>query len=73
MRDVKGETCRRYAKSRVRRFKDGSSQAIADGTIRRELNVLRRHKLLPQRGILECDGCNTAKIPTIEGPLADPR
>jgi integrase len=39
--DVKGETCRRYAKSRVRRFKDGSSQAIADGTIRRELNVLQ--------------------------------
>jgi len=39
--DVKGETCRRYAKSRVRRFKDGKSQPIADGTIRRELNVLQ--------------------------------
>jgi len=39
--DVKGETCRRYAKSRVRRFKDGTTQPIADGTLRRELNVLQ--------------------------------
>jgi integrase len=39
--DVKGETCRRYAKSRVRRFADGTTQPIADGTIRRELNVLQ--------------------------------
>lgn len=39
--DVKGETCRRYAKSRVRRFKDGTEQPIANGTIRRELNVLQ--------------------------------
>lgn len=39
--DVKRETCRRYAKSRVRHFKDGTTQAIADGTVRRELNVLQ--------------------------------
>lgn len=39
--DVKGETCRRYAKSRVRRFKDGATQPISDGTLRRELNVLQ--------------------------------
>lgn len=39
--DVKGETCRRYAKSRVRRFKDGTTKPISDGTIRRELNVLQ--------------------------------
>lgn len=39
--DVKGETCRRYARSRVRRFKDGTVQPIADGTVRRELNVLQ--------------------------------
>jgi integrase len=38
---VKGETCRRYAKSRVRRFKDDSTAPIAEGTIRRELNVLQ--------------------------------
>lgn len=39
--DVKGETCRRYSKSRVRSFKDGTTQPIADGTVRRELNVLQ--------------------------------
>ncbi|NOX39618.1 MAG: site-specific integrase [Alphaproteobacteria bacterium] len=39
--DVKGETCRRYGKSRVRRFKDGTTRPISDGTIRRELNVLQ--------------------------------
>ncbi|MCB1469703.1 MAG: site-specific integrase [Rhizobiaceae bacterium] len=39
--DVKGETCRRYRKSRVRHFKDGTTQPIGDGTIRRELNVLQ--------------------------------
>lgn len=39
--DVKGETCRRYAKSRVRTFKDGTSKPISDGTIRRELNALQ--------------------------------
>lgn len=39
--DVKGETCRRYARSRVRTLKDGTSTPIADGTIRRELNVLQ--------------------------------
>ncbi|MFU1479071.1 site-specific integrase [Roseovarius sp. C7] len=39
--DVKGETCRRYAKSRVRRFKDGSTQPIGDGTVRRELGALQ--------------------------------
>jgi integrase len=39
--DVKGETCRRYAKSRVRRFKDGTSQPIGDGTVRRELAALQ--------------------------------
>ena len=41
MSDVKGETCRRYAHSRIRVFKDGTNRAIADGTIRRELNVLQ--------------------------------
>lgn len=39
--DVKGETCRRYAKSRVRKFKDGTTRPITAGTIRRELNVLQ--------------------------------
>jgi len=39
--DVKGETCRRYAKSRTRTFKDGATQPISPGTIRRELNVLQ--------------------------------
>jgi integrase len=39
--DVKGETCRRYASSRVRRLKDGTTRRISDGTIRRELNVLQ--------------------------------
>lgn len=39
--DVKGETCRRYAKTRVRSFKDGTTQAISAGTVRRELNVLQ--------------------------------
>jgi integrase len=39
--DVKGETCRRYAKSRVRLFKDGTTKPISDGTVRRELNVLQ--------------------------------
>ncbi|OAO05377.1 hypothetical protein A8B76_02740 [Roseovarius indicus] len=39
--DVKGETCRRYANSRVRRFKDGSTQPIGDGTVRRELGALQ--------------------------------
>lgn len=39
--DVKGETCRRYAKSRVRRFKDGTTRSITAGTVRRELNVLQ--------------------------------
>ncbi|MBL3596147.1 integrase [Rhodovulum sulfidophilum] len=38
---VSGGTCRRYAKSRVRRFKDGSTCPISPGTIRRELNVLQ--------------------------------
>jgi integrase len=38
---VKGETCRRYAKSRIRTFKDGTTQPIAPGTVRRELNVLQ--------------------------------
>lgn len=35
--DVKGETCRRYGKSRVSKF----GKPISDGTIRRELNVLQ--------------------------------
>lgn len=41
--DVKAETCRRYARSRVRLFKDPErkSQPIANGTLRRELNVLQ--------------------------------
>ncbi len=39
--DVKGETCRRYAKSRVRVFKDGTTRPVSDGTTRRELNVLQ--------------------------------
>lgn len=39
--DVKGETCRRYGKSRIRRFKDGTTKPISEGTIRRELNVLQ--------------------------------
>jgi integrase len=41
--DVKGETCRRYAKSRVRTFKDETRepQPISNGTLRRELNVLQ--------------------------------
>lgn len=39
--DVKGETCRRYGKTRIRRFKDQASQPISDGTVRRELNVLQ--------------------------------
>jgi hypothetical protein len=39
--DVKGETCRRYAKNRLKRFKDGRVEPIADGTIRGELNVLQ--------------------------------
>lgn len=39
--DVKGEICRRYARSRIRRFKDGSERPIGGGTIRRELNVLQ--------------------------------
>jgi integrase len=39
--DVKGETCRRYGLSRIRTFKDGTTQAISPGTIRRELNVLQ--------------------------------
>lgn len=39
--DVKGETCRRYAKSRVRVLKDGTVHEISDGTARRELNVLQ--------------------------------
>lgn len=39
--DVKGETCRRYAKSRLQRLKSGETRAISDGTIRRELNVLQ--------------------------------
>ncbi|WP_323768171.1 site-specific integrase [Antarctobacter sp.] len=39
--DVKGETCRRYAKSRVRRFKDGTTSPIAPGTVRRELSALQ--------------------------------
>lgn len=41
--DVKGETCRRYGKSRIRTFKDEDrpSQPIANGTLRRELNVLQ--------------------------------
>lgn len=38
---VKSETCRRYEKSRFRRFKDGTTQPIAPATIRRELNVLQ--------------------------------
>lgn len=39
--DVKGETCRRYARSRVRHFKDGTCAPISAGTVRRELNVLQ--------------------------------
>ena len=39
--DVKGETCRRYAKSRFKRFKDGRVEPISEGKIRRELNVLQ--------------------------------
>lgn len=39
--DVKGEVCRRYVKSRVRTFKDGTTRPIADGTTRRELGVLQ--------------------------------
>jgi len=39
--DVKAETCRRYGKTRTRTFKDGSTVQISEGTIRRELNVLR--------------------------------
>lgn len=39
--DVKGETCRRYARSRVRSYKDGSTRPLSDGTTRRELNVLQ--------------------------------
>ncbi|PZU43800.1 MAG: integrase [Sphingomonas sp.] len=41
--DVKGETCRRYCKSRIRRFKDKArpDQPISNGTLRRELNVLQ--------------------------------
>ncbi len=39
--DVKGETCRRYGRSRVRVLKDGTSLPISPGTIRRELNVLQ--------------------------------
>lgn len=39
--DVKGETCRRYAKSRVRTFKDETTQPIAAGTVRRELGALQ--------------------------------
>lgn len=39
--DIKGETCRRYGKSRVRTFKERPSQPIASGTLRRELNVLQ--------------------------------
>jgi len=39
--DVKSETCRRYGRSRVRRLKDGRTQPISAGTIRRELNVLQ--------------------------------
>lgn len=45
--DVKAETCRRYGRSRVRTFKQKPdqphrpSQPIANGTLRRELNVLQ--------------------------------
>jgi integrase len=39
--DVKGETCRRYARSRVRRFKDGTETPVSSGTVRRELAVLQ--------------------------------
>lgn len=39
--DVKGETCRRYAKSRFKIYKDGRREPMAEGTIRRELNVLQ--------------------------------
>lgn len=41
--DVKAETCRRYGRSRIRRFKDEDrpDQPIANGTLRRELNVLQ--------------------------------
>lgn len=38
---VKGETCRRYAKTRVRHFSDGTTKPISTGTIRRELGVLQ--------------------------------
>lgn len=38
---MKGETCRRYAKNRVRRLKDGTTRPIGDGTIRRELGALQ--------------------------------
>lgn len=41
--DVKGETCRRYARSRVtsKGMPKGETRAVGDGTIRRELNVLQ--------------------------------
>lgn len=39
--DVKGETCRRYRKSRVRIMQDGSTRQIGDGTLRRELSTLQ--------------------------------
>jgi integrase len=39
--DVKGEVCRRYAKSRVKHRRDGTVEAIADGTVRRELGTLQ--------------------------------
>lgn len=39
--DVKGATCRRYAASRTRVMRDGTTRKISDGTVRRELNVLQ--------------------------------
>jgi integrase len=38
---VKGETCRRYCKTRQRAFKNGDIAPIGNGTLRRELNVLQ--------------------------------
>lgn len=39
--DIKGETCRRYQKSRVRVVKDGPPRPIGRGTVRRELGALQ--------------------------------
>lgn len=66
--DVKGETCRRYAKSRFRRLKDGSTKPIGDGTIRRELATL-------QAAINYChrEGYLTATVKVTLPPKPSPR